>query len=69
LRTAVICLGGGTVRYEWNIDVLRGTGLIILLEAPLDELVERVRAADRKSVEKEVEELKEIVLEHSEKFT
>jgi shikimate kinase len=104
LRKAVICLGGGTVRYEWNMDVLRGTGLIILLEAPLDELVKRVRAADRprvnpgttleedirmiweasrekyysaadiiypidrKSIEKEVEELKEIILEHLEKL-
>jgi shikimate kinase len=105
LRKAVICLGGGTVRYEWNTDILKGTGLIILLEAPLDELVKRVRAADRprvnpgttleediqmiwessrekyyraadivyqidqKSVEKEVEELKEIILAHSGKFT
>lgn len=50
LDRAIICLGGGTVRYEWNLDILRGTGSIILLEAPLDILVERVRLADRPRV-------------------
>jgi shikimate kinase len=50
LDRAIICLGGGTVRYEWNLDILRGTGSIILLEAPLDLLVERVRLADRPRV-------------------
>jgi shikimate kinase len=38
------------VRYEWNMDVLRGTGRIILLTAGLDELARRVRAADRPRV-------------------
>jgi shikimate kinase len=47
---SLICLGGGTVRYEWNMDVLRGTGRIILLTASLDELARRVRAADRPRV-------------------
>jgi len=47
---SLICLGGGTVRYEWNMDVLRGTGFIILLTASLDELARRVRAADRPRV-------------------
>jgi len=47
---SLICLGGGTVRYEWNMDVLRGTGPIILLTASLDELARRVRAADRPRV-------------------
>jgi shikimate kinase len=47
---AIICLGGGTVRYEWNLDALKGTGLIILLTASLEALVERVRAADRPRV-------------------
>ena len=47
---AIICLGGGTVRYEWNLDALKGTGLIILLTASLETLVERVRAADRPRV-------------------
>jgi shikimate kinase len=47
---SLMCLGGGTVRYEWNMDVLRGTGLIILLTASLDELARRVRAADRPRV-------------------
>lgn len=50
LDKTIICLGGGTVRYEWNLDILRGTGPIILLEAPLDILVERVRLADRPRV-------------------
>ena len=50
LDNALICLGGGTVRYEWNIDVLKGTGLIILLKASLEELIKRVRIADRPRV-------------------
>ncbi len=49
-RNSVVCLGGGTVRYEWNRDVLRGTGLVILLEVSEAELVRRVRAADRPRV-------------------
>ena len=47
---SLVCLGGGTVRYEWNTDVLRGTGLIILLTASLEELARRVRMADRPRV-------------------
>jgi len=47
---SVMCLGGGTVRYEWNLDVLRGTGLLILLEVSEAELARRVRAADRPRV-------------------
>ena len=43
-------LGGGTVRYEWNRDALRGTGLTVLLEADLGVLAERVRRADRPRV-------------------
>jgi shikimate kinase len=50
LNRSVVCLGGGTVRYEWNMDVLRGTGLIILLTASLEELARRVRLADRPRV-------------------
>jgi shikimate kinase len=50
LRDAVCALGGGTVRYEWNTDVLRGTGVTVLLEADLATLAERVRAADRPRV-------------------
>lgn len=46
----VFGLGGGTVRYPWNMDVLQGSGLIILLTAPLDVLIARVRAADRPRV-------------------
>jgi shikimate kinase len=47
---AVVALGGGTVRYEWNRDVLRGTGAIGLLEADLATLAARVREADRPRV-------------------
>lgn len=50
LHDAVCALGGGTVRYEWNVDVLRGTGVLILLEADLAALAERVRRADRPRV-------------------
>ena len=46
----VVALGGGTVRYAWNTDALRGTGLMILLEADLGVLAERVRAIDRPRV-------------------
>jgi shikimate kinase len=47
---SLICLGGGTVRYEWNMDVLRGTGFFVLMTAPLDELVRRVRNEQRPRV-------------------
>ncbi len=47
---AVIALGGGTVRYEWNTDILRGTGIMILLESDLATLADRVRNADRPRV-------------------
>jgi shikimate kinase len=46
----LICLGGGTVRYEWNMDVLRGTGFFILLTASAGELVRRVRGEQRPRV-------------------
>jgi len=50
LEKAVCALGGGTVRYEWNTDVLRGTGVMVLLEGDLALLAERVRGADRPRV-------------------
>ncbi len=50
MNNALICLGGGTVRYEWNMDILRRTGLFILLTADLDEIIRRVRRADRPRV-------------------
>ena len=50
MEKAIICLGGGTVRYEWNLDVIRGSGLIILLTATLEELTRRVKLADRPRV-------------------
>ena len=46
----VIALGGGTVRYEWNRDALRGTGVVLLLTTDLDDLADRVRADDRPRV-------------------
>jgi shikimate kinase len=50
LDSAIICLGGGTVRYEWNMDVLKGSGPVILLTASLEELIRRVKKADRPRV-------------------
>jgi shikimate kinase len=38
------------VRYEWNLDVIRGSGLIVLLTASLEELTKRVKSADRPRV-------------------
>jgi len=50
LEHGVIALGGGTVRYAWNMDVMRHTGLFVLLEAPLEIIVARVCRADRPRV-------------------
>jgi len=50
LNGVVVALGGGTVRYAWNIDILRGSGVMILLDADVRILVERVREADRPRV-------------------
>ena len=49
-ENAIIGLGGGTVRYKWNIDVLRGSGKIVFLETPIDELIKRVTLSDRPRV-------------------
>jgi shikimate kinase len=46
----VAALGGGTPRYAWNRDVLRGTGITILLDANLKTLADRVRKIDRPRV-------------------
>jgi shikimate kinase len=50
LKGAVCALGGGTVRYDWNLDALRGTGVLVFLGADLATLAARVRAADRPRV-------------------
>ena len=50
LQRVVAALGGGTPRYTWNRDILRGSGVAILLEADLATLADRVRAADRPRV-------------------
>ena len=49
-RCIVAALGGGTPRYAWNRDVLRGTGITILLDADQKTLADRVRQADRPRV-------------------
>jgi len=49
-ENAIIGLGGGTVRYEWNIDVLKNSGKIILLNTPIEELIRRVTLSDRPRV-------------------
>jgi shikimate kinase len=51
-NNSIICLGGGTVRYDWNVDVLKESGRLILLEASIEELVHRVSQADRPRVNK-----------------
>jgi shikimate kinase len=50
LDHTVIGLGGGTVRYEWNRDVLQGSGANILLEVDISNLPERLRDNDRPRV-------------------
>jgi shikimate kinase len=50
MTAIVAALGGGTPRYAWNRDVLRGTGVTILLEANQKTLAGRVRQADRPRV-------------------
>ena len=52
-ENSIIGLGGGTVRYEWNIDVLKGSGKIILLDTPIEELIRRVTLSDRPRVNPE----------------
>ncbi len=47
---AIVCLGGGTVRYEWNTDILKPTGVFVLLEVSVEVLIRRVRQADRPRV-------------------
>lgn len=47
---AVIGLGGGTVRYQWNCDLLCNTGVNILLVADLKTLAERLKKNDRPRV-------------------
>ena len=70
-KNAVVCLGGGTARYDWNVDVLRPTGKVILLEASIEELVRRVSKADRPRVNPGVtleEDLKIMVEKSHDKY-
>mgnify|MGYP003869077335 CR=1 FL=1 len=48
--SAIVSMAGGTVRYEWNRDILSGTGPVILLEASIPELARRVQNAHRPRV-------------------
>jgi shikimate kinase len=50
LDRSVVAMAGGTVRYEWNMDVFRGTGVFILLTAPIRTLVSRTEKNDRPRV-------------------
>ena len=50
MNHSVIALGGGTVRYEWNRDILKGSGPVILLTARLKILADRVKKNDRPRV-------------------
>jgi shikimate kinase len=70
-KNAVVCLGGGTVRYEWNRDALAGTGLVLLLEASEEELISRVKRADRPRVNPNTgleEDIRRIWREHAETY-
>lgn len=53
MRNTVIGLGGGTIRYQWNRDLLLNTGIRILLVADLSTLAERIRKNDRPRVNPE----------------
>ncbi len=67
----IAALGGGTVRYEWNRDILKNSGPMVLLHAPLDVLIERVRVADRPRVNPRVtleEDVHRIWSESEEKY-
>lgn len=50
MNRSVIGLGGGTVRYEWNRDVLQGSGVNILLLVDIALLPERLVDNDRPRV-------------------
>ncbi len=50
MTARIVGLGGGTVRYQWNLDALAGSGPIVLLTAELSVLTARARAADRPRV-------------------
>ncbi|MEX2443785.1 MAG: shikimate kinase [Alkalispirochaeta sp.] len=50
LTDTIVCLGGGTIRYEWNRDAIAGTGPVVLLEAREETLIERVSIAERPRV-------------------
>lgn len=53
MHNTVIGLGGGTIRYQWNRDLLFNTGIRILLVADLATLAERLRKNDRPRVNPE----------------
>jgi shikimate kinase len=53
MRDTVIGLGGGTIRYQWNRDMLINTATRILLVADLATLAERLRKNDRPRVNPE----------------
>ena len=70
-KSGIFGLGGGTVRYEWNMDVIRDTGLIILLTAPLKVLIERVKTADRPRVNRSTsleEDIRLLWQKHQDKY-
>jgi shikimate kinase len=50
LDRSVLATAGGTVRYQWNMDVFDGTGVLVLLTTKLKTLVGRARMNDRPRV-------------------
>jgi shikimate kinase len=61
-KRSVVALAGGTVRYAWNMDVLRGTGVFILLKANLTVMVNRAKGNDRPRVNAGTTLRKDLVL-------
>lgn len=71
LSGTIVCLGGGTVRYEWNRDAIAGSGPIVLLEAREEVLIERVRPADRPRVNPDTDlagDIRRMWTEHADRY-
>jgi shikimate kinase len=71
LTGTIVCLGGGTTRYEWNRDAIAGTGPVVLLEAREETLIERVSRADRPRVNPDTDlagDIRRMWAEHRDRY-
>lgn len=71
LNGTIVCLGGGTTRYEWNRDAIAGTGPVVLLEAGEETLIDRVRRADRPRVNPDTDlagDIRRMWAEHRDRY-